>query len=130
MVIDSSAVIAILFAEPEAEAMARAIGNDPKRLMSSVNALESSIVIEAKSGEAGGREFDLLCHHSSIEIIPLTAEHYVLARSAWRRFGKGRHPAGLNMGDCCAYALARHSGEPLLYKGDDFGRTDIDHVRY
>lgn len=125
MVIDSSAVIAILMAEPEAESMASAIGQDPKRLMSAVNALESSIVIEAKKGSSGGREFDLLCHHAGIEIVPMTAEQYALARSAWRTFGKGRHPAGLNMGDCCAYALAKHSGEPLLFKGDDFGRTDI-----
>jgi len=130
MVIDSSAVIALLLAEPEAEAMARVIEDDPIRLMSSVNALESSIVIEAKTGEPGGREFDLLCHHANIEIIPFTAEHYALARRAWREFGKGRHPARLNMGDCCAYALARHSGEQLLYKGDDFGKTDIGQVKY
>jgi ribonuclease VapC len=125
MVIDSSAVMAILLAEPEAETMANAIGQDPKRLMSAVNALESGIVIEAKKGESGGREFDLLLHHAGIEIVPMTPEQYVLARSAWRTFGKGRHPAGLNMGDCCACALAKHSGEPLLFKGDDFGRTDV-----
>lgn len=128
MVIDSSAVMAILLAEPEAETMVSAIGQDPIRLMSAVNALESGIVIEAKKGESGGLEFDLLLHHAGIEIVPMTAEQYALARSAWRMFGKGRHPAGLNMGDCCAYALAKHSGELLLFKGDDFGRTDIASV--
>ena len=125
MVIDSSALIAILLGENEAEFFARAITGDPKRLISSFTALETGIVIEAKKGEAGGRDFDLLLHRSAIEIIPMNAEQFEIARIAWRTFGKGRHPAGLNIGDCCSYALSLHSGEPLLFKGDDFSMTDI-----
>jgi ribonuclease VapC len=125
MVIDTSALIAILLGEPEAEALALALAGDPKRLVSAFTALETGIVIEAKKGEAGGRELDLLLHHARIVIVPMTAEHYEIARFAWRRYGKGRHPAGLNIGDCCSYALAKAAGEPLLFKGKDFSQTDI-----
>ncbi len=128
MVIDSSAVIAILFGEPETEAFARAIVADHRRLLSSVSFLEISIVVGARKGEIGGREFDLLLHRCRIEIASLTAEQAEMARQAWRRFGKGRHPAGLNMGDCCSYALARYAGEPLLFKGRDFSQTDLEIV--
>jgi ribonuclease VapC len=125
MVIDTSALIAILLGEPEAEALALALAGDPKRLISAFTALETGIVIEAKKGEAGGRELDLLLHHARIVIVPMTAEHYEIARFAWRRYGKGRHPAGLNIGDCCSYALAKAAGEPLLFKGKDFSQTEI-----
>ena len=125
MVIDSSVLIAILLGEPDAEVFAAAIAGDPKRLISAFTALETSIVIEAKKGESGGRELDLLIHRAQIEIIPLNLEQLELARSAWRDYGKGRHPAGLNIGDCCSYALAKHAQEPLLFKGDDFAKTDI-----
>ena len=125
MVIDSSAVVAILLAEPERERFLEAIGADPVRLISSVNALEASMVIESRNGKAGGRELDLLFHRSKVEIVASTAEHFEVARDAWRRFGKGNHPARLNMGDCFAYALSQVSGEPLLFKGNDFGRTDV-----
>jgi ribonuclease VapC len=125
MVIDTSALVAILLGEPEAESFAFAIAGDHKRLISAFAALETGIVIEAKKGESGGRELDLLLHQARIEIVPLTAEHFEIARAAWRRYGKGRHPAGLNIGDCCSYALAKCAGEPLLFKGDDFSRTDI-----
>ncbi len=124
MVIDSSALIAILLGEPEAEPFALAIGSDPKRLISVFTALEASIVIEAKKGESGGRELDLLVHQARIEIVPLTVEQFEMARTAWRNYGKGRHPAGLNIGDCCSYALAKCAGEPLLFKGNDFSKTD------
>jgi ribonuclease VapC len=130
MVIDTSALIAILLGEPEAEAIAIVIANDPKRLLSAFSALEVGIVIEAKKGEAGGRELDLLLHRAQIEIVAMTSEHCELARFAWRAFGKGRHPAGLNIGDCCSYALAKYSGEPLLFKGDDFTKTDLQAVRF
>ncbi len=129
MVIDTSALIGVLLGEPEAEALARAIARAPKRLVSVFTALETSIVIEAKKGEAGGRELDLLLHRSHIEIIVMNEEQLELARLAWRTYGKGRHPAGLNIGDCCSYALAKHSGEPLLFKGDDFAQTDIQSIR-
>jgi ribonuclease VapC len=125
MVIDTSALVAILLGEPEAEQFAFAIARDPKRLISAFTALETGIVIEAKKGELGGRELDLLLHEARIAIVPMTAEHYEIARSAWREYGKGQHSAGLNIGDCCSYALAKSAGEPLLFKGNDFSRTDI-----
>lgn len=125
MVIDTSAIIAILLGEPEAESFAKAIANDPRRLMSAFSALESGFVIEAKKGEAGGREFDLLIHRSKIDVIDMDSAQAELARIAWRNYGKGRHPAGLNIVDCCTYALCKYSGEPLLFKGDNFSRTDV-----
>ena len=129
MVIDASALIAILLGEPDAEAFAVAIANDPRRLISSFSALEVSIVIESKKGEAGGRELDLLMHRSQIQIVSMDSEQAELARIAWRNYGKGRHPAGLNIGDCCSYALSKFSGEPLLFKGDDFSKTDLNLVK-
>jgi ribonuclease VapC len=125
MVVDTSAVIAILLGEPETESFVQALANDPKRMISAFNALESAIVIEAKKGEAGGRELDLVLHRARIEIIALNSEQVELALTAWRKYGKGNHPAALNIGDCCAYALAKYSGEPLLFKGEDFSQTDI-----
>lgn len=125
MVIDTSALVAILLGEAEAELFALAIAADSKRLISAFTALETGIVIEAKKGESGGRELDLLLHHARIEIVPVTAEQVEIARSAWRKYGKGRHPAGLNIGDCCSYALAKCAGEPLLFKGNDFSHTDV-----
>lgn len=129
MVIDTSALIAILLGEPDAEAFAVAIADDPKKLISAFSALEVSIVIEAKKGEAGGRELDLLLHRSQIEIVAMDSEQAELARIAWRTFGKGRHPAGLNIGDCCSYALSKSCNEPLLFKGDDFSKTDLKIVK-
>ena len=125
MVIDTSAIIAILFQEPEAAAFSDAIEGDATRLMSAASVLEASIVVEAASGETGGRELDLLLYKAGIEIAAVTADQAELARRAYRAYGKGRHAAGLNYGDCFAYALAKASAEPLLYKGDDFARTDI-----
>jgi ribonuclease VapC len=83
------------------------------------------LVVEARRGEPAGRELDLLLHRSSVATVSVTADHVEIARQAWRRYGKGRHPAGLNFGDCFAYALARSSGEALLYVGEDFTCTDI-----
>jgi ribonuclease VapC len=125
MVLDSSAVLAILFDEPERRAFTCAIERDPRRLMSAANLLESALLVEARRGEAAGRELDLLLHRADVQIAPVNADQVELARIAWRRFGKGRHPASLNFGDCFAYALAQASGEPLLFKGQDFGRTDV-----
>ena len=125
MVIDTSALIAILFGEPEAKSFSQAVADESRKLISVFNALEIGIVVEAKKGEAGGRELDLLLHRAQIEIVAMNADQAELARTAWRIYGKGNHPAGLNIGDCCAYALAKYSGEPLLYKGNDFSQTDI-----
>lgn len=130
MVIDTSALIAILLGEPESARLAKAIAETPVRLMSAFSALETAIVIEAKKDESGGRELDLLLHRAQVDIVPLNAEQMALARSAWRRFGKGRHAAGLNLGDCCAYALSKYAGYPLLFKGDDFPQTDLQAVAY
>ncbi len=128
MVVDTSALIAILLGEPETESFVRALAGDPKRMISAFNALESGIVIEARKGEAGGRELDLFLHRARIEIIALNSDQVEIGLSTWRKYGKGNHPAGLNIGDCCAYALAKYSGEPLLFKGKDFSQTDIRSV--
>lgn len=128
MVIDSSALLAVLLAEPEAEVVARAIARDPRRLLSAFSALETSIVIEARKGPDGAREFDLLVYKAGLDVVPLDAAQAEIARGAWRKYGKGRHPAGLNVGDCCSYALARFTGEPLLFKGRDFPLTDVQAV--
>jgi ribonuclease VapC len=125
MVIDTSAIVAILFGEPEAETFALAIEQDPVRLMSAASVLEAAIVVESELGESGARELDLLIYKANIAVAPFTAEHLAAARHAFRLFGKGRHPAGLNFGDCFSYGLSRSTGEPLLFKGDDFARTDI-----
>ncbi|MGH7047297.1 MAG: type II toxin-antitoxin system VapC family toxin [Stellaceae bacterium] len=128
MVIDSSAMIAVLLNEENAVHLAQAIEDDPLRLLSAANLLGASIVIESRKGDAGGRELDLLLYRAAIEIVPVDHDQAEIARVAWRRFGKGRHPAGLNHGDCFAYALAKSRRQPLLFQGDDFSRTDISPV--
>jgi len=125
MVIDISAIIAVLLEEPGFERFIDSIASDPVRLISAVNALESAIVIEARKRDQGGRELDLLLHKAKIDIVPFTPELTDEARIAWRKFGKGNHPAGLNFCDCCAYALSKVSGEPLLFHGADFPKTDV-----
>ena len=125
MVIDSSAVIAILCDEPDAEHFATAIESDSIRLMSTASLLETSIVIESRYGEEGGRKLDLLLFKAQVKIEPVTTEQAETARVAFRTYGKGRHPAALNFGDCFSYALAKVSEEPLLFKGNDFSKTDI-----
>lgn len=125
MVIDTSAVLAILFEELEATQFAVAIENDPIRLMTAPTVLEAMLVVEARKGEAGAREFDLMLHKANIDIVPFNKEHAEIARIAWQKYGKGNHPAGLNLGDCFAYALSKSSAEPLLFKGNDFNQTDI-----
>ena len=125
MVIDTSAVLAIFLAEPERQKFLELIREDGSRLISAANALEAAIVLEARRGIVAGREFDLFLHRLSIEIVSVDGDQVEVARAGWRRFGKGRHPAGLNFGDCFAYALAKTSGEPLLAKGDDFPKTDV-----
>lgn len=123
MVLDTSAIIAILLQEDEAELFATLIEADPTRLVSAETYLGASIVIETRRGAPGGREFDLLLHRMHADVTAVTPEHAELARAAYRAYGKGRHPAGLNFGDCIAYALAKTSGEKLLCKGDNFRLT-------
>jgi ribonuclease VapC len=125
MVIDTSALVALLLDEPDASRIAEAIELASVRLLSAASFLETSIVIESRKGEAGGRELELLLYRASIEVAPVDQDQAEIARQAWRRYGKGRHPAGLNYGDCFAYALARQRHLPLLFKGDDFSQTDI-----
>jgi ribonuclease VapC len=128
MVLDTSALVALLLDEPEAEEFRAAVEEDTTRLVSAATLLETALIIEARKGEPGGRELDTLIQKADIVVVAVEAEHVSEARRAYRRFGKGRHPAGLNFGDVFAYVLARMSGEPLLFKGDDFARTDIGRV--
>ena len=125
MIIDSSALLAILYREPDAAPFLQAIATTPNCRMSVANALEASIVVEGRGGMEAGDELDAFLQSARIELAPVTMEHLVAARRAWRRFGKGNHPAALDFGDCFAYALAEATSEPLLFKGDDFTRTDI-----
>lgn len=130
MVIATSALLATLFGDPEREAFATLMGESPTRLVSAVNSLEASIVTLVRKGPPGVRELDLLYHVAQLDVVPFDADQMMLAREAYQRYGRGRHPAGLTLGDCCAYALARHSGEPLLFKGAAFAKTDVRPVLY
>ena len=126
MIIDTSAILAILFGEPDAARFEEAIATAQPRRMSVAALLEAAMVVESRGGTAAGHELDLLLETASIELVPVTTQQADAARRAWRRFGKGNHPAGLNFGDCFVYALAATSDEPLLFKGEDFARTDIE----
>ena len=128
MIVDSSAVLAILFGEPDARRHAAAIMSAYPCRISVANVLEASIAVERRGGDTAAHALDILLEHAEIELVPVTVEHLKAARRAWRRFGKGNHPAALNFGDCFAYALSKTTGEPLLFKGEDFARTDIDSV--
>lgn len=125
MVIDTSALLAILFDEEERRAYNEAIEDAVSRLMSVATFVEVSIVVESRFGAEGLRDLDLFIDRAGIEIVEVDAEQGRLARRAYSLFGKGRHPAGLNYGDCFAYALAVARGESLLYKGTDFSQTDV-----
>jgi ribonuclease VapC len=125
MVIDSSAIGAILFDDPEAAAFEQKIADDPIRLLSAATLLEATIIIEARLGAVGSREFDLWLVRAGVEVVPFDAEQADIARRGWSRFGKGNHPARLNYGDCFTYALAIARDEPVLFKGDDFAKTDL-----
>jgi len=128
MVLDTSALLALLLDEPEAEDFRAAVEEDTTRLVSAATLLETALVIETRKGQPGGSELDTLIQKADVVVVPVDAEHVSEARRAYRRFGKGRHAAGLNFGDVFAYALARTAGEPLLFKGDDFSKTDIARV--
>lgn len=125
MVIDTSALVAVLFDEPERGAFTRAIAADPRRLVSAATVVETGIVVEARRGERAGIELDVLLHRAAVQVLAVDGRQAELARAAWRRYGKGRHVAALNLGDCFSYAAAVASGEPLLCKGTDFALTDV-----
>jgi len=128
MVLDTSALLALLLDDVEAEAFRAAVEEDDTRLVSAATLLETAIVIEARKGGPGGRELDALIQTAGVVVVAVDGDHAAEARRAWRRYGRGRHAAALNFGDVFAYALARVSGEPLLFKGDDFAKTDISRV--
>lgn len=130
MVVDTSALFALLGMEAEAARLAAAIEADATRLISAASVVEAALVIESRYGPDGGRELDLMIARAGLSVEPVTAQQAEIAREAWRRFGKGRHAAGLNFGDCFSYALARDTGEPLLSKGTDFPQTDVAAVAY
>ena len=125
MVIDSSALLAILLDEPERSVFRTRINTDETRLASTATLLETSMVVLGRFGDKGAAELETLLQVAAIEPAPFTVEQLRIALDACRRFGRGRHPAALNFGDCFSYALAKATGEPLLFKGDDFSRTDI-----
>ena len=125
MIVDTSALLTILFAEDDAERFADAIASADVRLISAANYLEAGIVVDNQIGAAAGRQLDALVARAAIRVEPVTREHADIARQAYLDFGKGNHPAGLNFGDCFAYALSKATGLPLLFKGGDFARTDL-----
>jgi ribonuclease VapC len=125
MILDTSALIAILYREPEAEAFARRIYEAETCRMSVATWVELALVVESQIGPEGMRQAEVFLRRAGIVIEPLTVEQGELARQGFLDFGKGRHKAGLNYGDCFAYALAKATGEPLLFKGNDFAHTDI-----
>jgi ribonuclease VapC len=125
MVIDSSAILAILQNEPERRSFNEAIQFAAFRRLSAASLLELSIVLEARFGADGQGDLDLFVAAAEIEVVSFDRDQAELARMAWRRFGKGRHRAGLNLGDCFSYALAKSLAAPLLYRGDDFIHTDL-----
>lgn len=126
MIIDTSALIAILRNEPEASKCARAIASADARRVSAVSYVEAAVVIDASRNPVASRRFDDLVREAQLTIEPVTEDQARVAREAYRDFGKGsRHRAALNFGDCFAYALAKVTGEPLLFKGDDFSHTDV-----
>ena len=126
MIIDTSAIIAILRDEPDAMSFARAIAEATNRRVSAVNFVESAVVIDASHDPIATRRFDDFVKEANISVESVTADQAQIARAAYRDFGKGSsHPAGLNFGDCFAYALAKTLAEPLLFKGSDFAHTDI-----
>ena len=125
MTIDTSAILAILLREPDAERFARSITAASSRRISAATLLEATIVLESRFGPVAGHELDAFLSRAQLELEPATPEQAQTARQAWWRFGKGNHRAGLNFGDCFAYALAEVTREPLLFKGRDFELTDV-----
>jgi len=129
MVVDTSVLLAILQDEPERRRFNEALESADSSLMSVASFVETSIVIESRYGAEGLRDLDLLVERAGLELVPVDVEQARAARAAYSRFGKGRHPAALNFGDCFSYALARVLGEPLLFKGGDFSHTDLQPFR-
>jgi ribonuclease VapC len=125
MIVDTSAIIAILFNEDDAEIYAQAIARADSARISAATFVETAIVVEAQTRSNGGRQLDAFIRRAGIAIEPVTEEQAHIARQAFLDFGKGRHYAGLNYGDCFSYALSKATREPLLFKGKDFAKTDL-----
>jgi ribonuclease VapC len=125
MIIDTSALVAVLDQELEAERIVRTLASAPERILSAANLVEVGIVMQARRGDDGARDLDLLLAKLRVDIAVVTANQADIARKAFRRYGRGRHAANLNFGDCFAYALAKDTSAPLLFKDDDFGQTDV-----
>lgn len=124
--LDTSALAAVVFGEPDAERCAAVmVASSGDCLVSAATLVEAGLVIEAKQGPTATQDLHLLLDQIGAHVVPLDAEAAAVAVGAWRRFGRGRHPAGLNLGDCFSYAVAKIAGAPLLFKGDDFTKTDI-----
>jgi len=130
VILDSSAIIAILRAEPEAQDFARAVISAEARRVSAVSYVESAVVIDSGKNAVASRRFDEVFRVSRIAVEAVTPRQAEIARQAYRDFGKGRHKAGLNLGDCFAYALAKEMDEPLLFKGTDFKHTDVESAEF
>ncbi|MCM0592846.1 MAG: type II toxin-antitoxin system VapC family toxin [Gloeotrichia echinulata DVL01] len=130
MVVDPAAILAIIYAEPEELIFIQLINESKDCLLSAPGYVEASIVLGTKYGQQGVENLNLLIEALSLIIMPFSVEQAQLASEAFLKFGKGRHPAKLNMGDCFSYALAKYTNQPLLFKGNDFIYTDIDQVNY
>ena len=125
MVVDSSVLIAVLLLEPDAEQLLNQLIDADELYLSAVSLVETAMVIEYKKGKLGADKLDELLAELTPTIVEFDQQQAALARMAWREYGKGRHPAKLNFGDCCSYALAKHLNQSLLFKGNDFSQTDI-----
>ncbi|MCB0975483.1 MAG: type II toxin-antitoxin system VapC family toxin [Actinobacteria bacterium] len=124
MAVDTSSLVCIVFGEPDAQRHAQVLAASPA-LVSAASVVEATMVVEARQGPDAARDLELILEEEVDLIVPVDAEHASVAISAWKRFGKGRHPAALNFGDCLAYASASIADVPLLFKGNDFSQTDI-----
>ena len=125
MVVDTSALLAVFFQEHDSQVFEARLLAEPQPKMSTGSLLESALVVEVRKGVAGVRELDALTARLNVAAVAVDSEQLIAAREGFRRFGRGRHPAGLNFGDCFAYGLALALDEPLLFKGDDFSKTDV-----
>lgn len=128
MTLDTSAVLTVLLEEPGWELYWDLIASAERKMISSVSVLEATMVLEGRRGASAGMELDLFLHRAGAEVVAFDVDQLTVARAAFRVWGKGRHRAGLNFGDCAAYALAQWTGEPLLFKGGDFAATDVVRV--
>ena len=125
MVVDTSALCAVLFDEPEGQEFSRLLATEDRKFLSALTALEVGMVVESRWGPEGTQRLETLLDLACIDVVAIDASLSEVALDGWRRFGKGRHRAGLNLGDCASYALAKVLHQPLLYKGDDFTFTDV-----